>query len=447
MVQANETGSPEEQQGLKLGLFLFQPGISGGNVVALIFATFATMATITYVNFVQPFLLTEMLNIPAERQGALTGALGALHEIAVILTMGIAGALSDRTGRRIVFVAGFLVLALGYLIYPLAGSEWQLFIFRLVVAIGCGLVAVMLSASIQDFPRERSRGRWIAFNSIFNGLGVVFMAVIFAKLPGWFQASGATAVGSGRYAFWTVAALCLVTAVVLAGGAPSRPMGSQQTQPSFIHRVQRGFVAARHNPRLALAYAAAFIGRGDLVVVGTFFSLWMVQVGVDAGATSGEALARAGMLFGLIQLAALAWAFCMGMLADRLNRVVAIAVALTIASLGYLGMGNVSDPLGPEIIPVCILLGMGETSVVVAGGALLGQEAPGPMRGSIVGVFGLCGGLGILGATLLGGILFDEVRQTAPFTMMGIGNALLALVALTLVLLGHHRQSTASPRL
>ncbi|MEE8306634.1 MAG: MFS transporter [Gammaproteobacteria bacterium] len=130
MIQANETGSAEKQQGLKLGLFLFQPGISGGNVVTLIFAAFATMATITYVNFVQPFLLTEMLNIPAGRQGALTGALGALHEVAVILTMGVAGALSDRTGRRIVFVAGFLVLALGYLIYPLAGSEWQLFIFR-----------------------------------------------------------------------------------------------------------------------------------------------------------------------------------------------------------------------------------------------------------------------------------------------------------------------------
>lgn len=442
-------GAPSEpgDEGLKLGLFAFQPGISGGNVVALIFATFATMATITYVNFVQPFLLTEMLAIPAERQGALTGALGALHEVAVILTMGVAGALSDRTGRRIVFVVGFVILACGYLIYPLAGSEWQLLIFRVVVAVGCGLVAVMLSASIQDFPQERSRGRWIALNSIFNGLGVVFMAVVLAKLPAWFAAGGATTAGSGRYAFWTVAALCLVTAAVLAAGSPARPAGVREAQPGFMTRLQRGFVAARHNPRLTLAYGAAFIGRGDLVVVGTFFSLWIVQVGVEAGASSGAALGRAGMLFGLIQLAALLWAFCMGMLADRLNRVIAIAIALTIAALGYFAMGAVTDPFGAQIVPICILLGMGETSVVVAGGALLGQEAPGPMRGSIVGVYGLSGGFGILLATFTGGILFDQIGRTAPFTMMGVGNALLALVALALVLTRKHDEPLRRRRL
>lgn len=446
MTNPSEPNTPAKPSGdLKLGPFLFQPGISGGNVAALIFATFATMATITYVNFVQPFLLTEMLQIPQDRQGALTGRLGALHEIAVIFTMGIAGALSDRTGRRIVFVIGFCVLALGYLVYPLATQEWQLLLFRLIVAVGCGLIAVMLSASIQDFPKERSRGRWVGFNAIFNGCGVLFMAIVFAKLPAWYQASGVSVIGSGRYAFWTVAAFSLLVAVIVAIGLPAKTHREARQQPSFKQRLRLGFSAAARNPRLGLAYGAAFIGRGDLVVVGTFFSLWIVQVGIDAGASTGSALGRAGMLFGLIQGAALLWAFGMGMLADRINRVVALIVALTIAGAGYVAMGTVSDPFSNQIIPICILLGMGETSVVVAGGALLGQEAPGSIRGSVVGVYGLAGGIGILVATLVGGMLFDDIGRTAPFTMMGLANILLAVIALAVVLARRHSPRVATP--
>jgi predicted MFS family arabinose efflux permease len=73
---------------------------------------------------------------------------------------------------------------------------------------------------------------------------------------------------------------------------------------------------------------------------------------------------------------------------------------------------------------------MGETGVIVSVGALLGQESHSPYRGSIVGVFGLLGGLGILVTTFMGGQLFDGIGRTAPFVMMGIMNLLLMVAAL-----------------
>ena len=120
----------------------------------------------------------------------------------------------------------------------------------------------------------------------------------------------------------------------------------------------------------------------------------------------------------------------MGMISDRVNRTTGLAIALTLASIGYFAMGQVTDPFSNQLLPAAILLGIGETSVIVGAGTLMGQEAVPRIRGAIVGVYGLMGGLGIMAAMAVGGIVFDEIARTAPFTMMGITNAILMLVAL-----------------
>jgi MFS family permease len=136
------------------------------------------------------------------------------------------------------------------------------------------------------------------------------------------------------------------------------------------------------------------------------------------------------MMYGLLQLAAMIWAPCMGMISDRVNRTTGLAVALTLAAIGYFAMGLVTDPFGSQLLPACILLGIGETSVIVGAGTLMGQEAIPKIRGAIVGVYGLMGGLGIAAAMAAGGIVFDEIGRTAPFTMMAIMNSVLILLAL-----------------
>jgi MFS family permease len=136
------------------------------------------------------------------------------------------------------------------------------------------------------------------------------------------------------------------------------------------------------------------------------------------------------MMYGLLQFAALLWAPVMGIISDRVNRITSLAIALMLASAGYFVMGQVADPFSSALLPAAILLGIGETSVIVGAGTLMGQEATPSIRGAIVGVFGLMGGLGIMLAMAAGGIAFDNIGRTAPFTMMGIMNAVLMLAAL-----------------
>ncbi len=84
---------------LKLGPLLFQPGVNGPNLTTMLFAAFGTMAIVSFMGFMQPYVLTELLRIPASQQGSITGNLHAFQEVLFICIAGLAGALSDKTGR------------------------------------------------------------------------------------------------------------------------------------------------------------------------------------------------------------------------------------------------------------------------------------------------------------------------------------------------------------
>ena len=292
---------------LKLGPLWFQPGITGWNFTTLCYAGFSTISMISFISFIQPYLLTEILHMPASEQGTFTGFLHSLQEAIVILSTGFIGAWSDRTGRRIIFVVGFIIMAMGYLIMPLATNALQLIVFRCLYAVGTAMVPIMLSASIVDYIQERSRGRWLGISSVFTGLGAVFMATVLAKTPEMYIQAGTDAVNAGRYAYWTGAAMCLLAATVLWFGlSAAKPVMAERT-PIAKH-LYAGIRAGLDNPKLMLAYFAAFIGRGDLVIIAAFFSLWITQEGADAGISTADALTRAGIMFGILQLAAMIWA-------------------------------------------------------------------------------------------------------------------------------------------
>lgn len=415
---------------LRIGPWWFTPGVNGTNLATMLFAGFGTMAIISFMSFMQPYVLTELLKVPAEEQGALTGNLHAFQETIFILLAGFVGAISDRLGRPLVYGCGFAVVAAGYALYPLSDAIWQLYIIRGLFAVGVVMVSVMLSACIVDYIQERSRGRWVGIMSIFNGLGIVSMAAILSRLPSMYESAGNDVLTAGRYSFWTVSGFCLVVGSTLIFGLYRGGSDHNDEHANLLGKFMEGVKAGIASPRLAIAYGGAFIGRGDFAVVGTFFSLWLTQTGVDQGMTPSDAIKKAGLLFALIQICALLWAPFMGILTDRVRRITAVPIGLAIAGMGYLLMSQVPDPFGPWMYPAAVLLGMGETSVIVSVAALIGQESDSPNRGAIVGVFGLLGGLGILATTFLGGQLFDSIGRTAPFVMMGLMNFALMAAAL-----------------
>lgn len=421
-----------DTSGIRLGPFWLTPGISRGNAGILLFSGFCLICLFTFNAFVQPYLLQEVLHVPKARQGSLIGMLGFVQEVIVILLVSFIGASSDRLGRRVVYVAGVCLLGLGFVVYPLAETELQLFGARIFYAFGFAGASVMLHVCIAEYSQESSRGRWMGTVGFFNGLGVVLMALLLSRLPAWYVAAGFDSVQAIRLSYWTFAAYLLALAIVLRFGLSPGTVNINR-RDSSLKVATRGFAEARRNPRILLAYGMAFASRGDLAVLTAFFSLWLVQRGNELGLSAAESTAKAGMLFGLSQLAGLLWSYPIGIIIDRLPRMTAMCVAFGLATLGYLALGQIDNPFGgAPMLLACVLVGMGESSAVISGGVLVGQEAPARSRGAVLGTFSLMGAAGIMLLTFTGGIVFDRFGQTAPFTMMGLVNGVVLIAALIL---------------
>jgi MFS family permease len=75
-------------------------------------------------------------------------------------------------------------------------------------------------------------------------------------------------------------------------------------------------------------------------------------------------------------------------------------------------------------------MGIGEMSAILSGQVLLGQEAPLRIRGSVFGLAGIFGSVGILTANVLGGWLYDVWTKSAPFFVIGACNLLILVFAL-----------------
>jgi MFS family permease len=423
--------------GVKFGPFWLTPGVSRLNACTYFVSSFTFVTLVTFLNFVQPYVLEEILRVPVEQQGAVTGYLNFIHEGTALLIMGIVGAISDRSGRRSLIIIGFLIWAVGFVLFPLAGSLAELYAYRLIFAVGVATASVMVIATMQDYPQEASRGKWGGFNSFLTSFAILTVTLGLARLPGIFTAAGYTPEMAGRYTFWTGAAAALVAAVIFRVGFFGGRIAGDAPKTSPFAGFRAGVAAARDNPRLALSYASAFAARDDKVVVGAFYSLWFRVAGVEQSIDSAEALKLAGITMSALLAANVLWAPIFGMILDRINRITGMFIAMSLAAIGYFTLGAVADPYDmPVMATATFVLGIGEISAIVAGNALLGQEAPPRIRGASVGVFGLIGTLGILFATVIGGQVFDRIGPGAPFTMMGAVNCIIVVLALWVMLSG-----------
>jgi len=413
----------------RLGPAKLVAGVSKTNALTYLYAAFAGLALNSFFSVFMPYILNVNLAMPAEEQGRVAGDLVFYGELVFLALSGLLGAWSDQYGRRFVFVIGLLLIAVGYVALGNAMSLPVLIAVRVFATVGIAAISVMIAVVQVDYPAEESRGKLVGFSGIAMGLGAIMVGVLFARLPYMFTDAGFNELAAGRMTVYCMAAFALLTALIirwgLVGGQPPHVKG----KPATMKLLAEGIAAARHNNRIKLAYCAAFVGRADLVVVGTFYSLWVTQAGIAAGMGVDEAAKTAGAQFAVVMTAALLWAPVMGWLNDRLDRTQAMALSLVLAAVGYSQMGLISDPLAGWIYPASILLGIGQMSVTLASQTLLGQEAPIETRGAVVGTFSIFGAAGILFVTSIGGRIYDAIDPAAPFVMVGAANGLLAIGA------------------
>lgn len=261
----------------------------------------------------------------------------------------------------------------------------------------------------------------------------------------------------------------------------------------YLHLFKDSVFLGFTDRRIGLGYAGGFVARASTVAISLFIPLFVNTFFIGNGFCQGSphdpskvlkeecraAYLLSSILTGVAQLCALLCAPVFGYISQRPGRVNWLIVVSTIFGIiGYTILPQLPSPEiknvdgrggSPWIFLVVALIGISQIGAIVCSLGILGQgvlavELPRTARreptiapdedesaegepllrirtqedsiarirlkGSIAGVYSLCGGTAILLLAKLGGYLFDSLSTGAPFYMMAIFNALLLVVSL-----------------
>jgi MFS family permease len=425
------------------------PGVSKTNFFNWFYVAFFSTLMLAFLNAFQPFILTSFLGVPKEDLGKYTGMILVFSEIVIITFTLIYGTLSDRVGRSRIYALGFALAGSGLFLISFSRTVPVYIMSRMLWATGAAAIGSMLATVLADYPREESRGKMTGITGVFNGIGSITSVAFLVRLPSILVNNEVTPdiVKAGQYTLYIIFGLALFTAVVSlftvrsnkpADNIVGSGLSLQGKISRFFKDLTIGAKAAK-DPGVALSYGIAFVARGDMVVGVTFVSLWIRKSALTLSLSPAQSLAIMGAAMGIMQGTAFVSGPLYGIMADKLKRVTAVCIGLAMATIGFGSTWLIADldviangGIAPRMIPILIMVGLGEMGALITGQVLIAQQAPRSIRGSVMGFFTVSGAVGIVIATMVGGFLFDIWRSAGPFLFFSLVNGILLVCALLL---------------
>eukprot|EP00164_Ancoracysta_twista_P006204 GFYU01008600.1.p1 GENE.GFYU01008600.1~~GFYU01008600.1.p1 ORF type:complete len:481 (-),score=108.18 GFYU01008600.1:76-1518(-) len=396
-------------------------GVKRRNLCTFYLLIFFNISAFVLMNALQPNVLQHLGINEDSKLGTSTILLGVVNEAIIVLSSNFWGALSDKSGRRVVYSIGFVLLGIGQILSPFVNDFGLLLACRVVFAFGASATSAMMMAVLSDYVIGGELGRSSGWLGVFSGCGALFSALVLMKAPSWFRPAfgdrggvQATYVLSGFFSF--------VGASAALVGLKGRSNPGNLQKRDYMVIVKEGMTAARDESRLALSYLGGFVARGDSQVLTVFLSLWIQS----AYSSNPDRSALAGEISGIGQSCALIAAPFVGILSDRMDRTLAMVYMSMLAAAGYTLFAFLPDPAGGAAMGAVCLVGVGEIGVIVTSLSLAAKHAPKNVRGSVSGCYGLAGSLGILVCTSGGGALFSTMNGS-PFLLFGMFSAVTAI--------------------
>ena len=358
----------------------------------------------------------------------------AVNMLGAVLCAPLAGALSDRLGRRRPLLVGALV-ADAVLLASLAHAPGYAALIGLRFIEGVAHIAALslLLALAADRARRSGSGRTMGAVGATLTLGVALGAPIGGRLgqlgPEWPLLAGAGVALAGA----------IFVAVWLRDeeGGPGRPVPTQAgvraragaATDGAARRPGRGALALlREERRLLVPCAFAFVDRFTVGFFVTAFPLYLANV-------HGAGPARIGGLLALFLLPFALLCYPIGRLAEGRSRVLLMAGGSLAYGLLVVPVGLVAESRLPLLMP---LLGLVSGAMFVPTLMLAGELA-GPGRKALaMGAFNAAGSLGFLVGPVVAGLTSAGVGAAhgpaagyaAAFAVAGASEVACVLVAL-----------------
>jgi MFS family permease len=359
-------------------------------------------------------LLPVFLVVGLGTSAAYLGVIEGVAEATACIVKVFSGALSDRFGRRKpLALLGYGMAALTKPLFPLASSAGMVFVARFVDRIGKGIRGAPRDALVADVTSPEQRGAAFGLRQSLDTIGAFAGPVLAMVLAAVFA-------GSLRTVLWIAVLPALISVVVLWVGVREPKRHADAKKRSVELRVG----AMPRSFWIVCAVASVF-------TLSRFSEAFLVLVGVKAGLTA----ALTPLALVAMNLAYLLSAYPVGKLSDRLPKQHLLVVGCCILALANGVLALASNPVLLMIGALLWGLHMGFTEGIFA--AMVANSAPKDLRGSAFGIFNMLRGLVLFAASVVAGLLWDQVGPQATFWF---GSVLALFTVVALWLSRHHWQ-------
>lgn len=352
-----------------------------------------------------PVFLFSVLGASALSVGLIEG----VAEATAAITKVFSGTLSDYLGRRkMLTVVGYGLAAVTKPLFPLAGSASWIFTARFIDRVGKGIRGAPRDALIGDIAPSHLRGACYGLRQSLDTIGAFagpLLAILFMILLA----------GDIQAVFWiaVIPAFIAVAILIFAVKEPEKPRSKGKARSPIR------LASLRH---IGAAYWWLVIV-GGVLSLARFSEAFLVLRAEDVGLS----IAFVPLVFVVLNAVYALSAYPAGMLSDRVDRRVILAVGFVflIAADVVLALAG-----GIWIVMAGVVLWglhMGLTQGLLA--AMVADTTPAAIRGTAFGIFNLVTGLALLGGNLVAGLLWDITGPSGTF-LMGAGITVVALVGL-----------------
>ena len=171
----------------KIGPLFLMPNVGRMNALSFFPVAMLNTSVFAFMNFMQPYILSEHLGIAQGIQGTVVGSISTMQELIILSLTALMGALADKLGRQPIFSLGLLLMSVAYFCFPLATELYHLYLIRALFAIGVSAASTVLIIYTGDYPQEKSRAKWNGFMGLFQGVGITITSLFLAKMPAVFR--------------------------------------------------------------------------------------------------------------------------------------------------------------------------------------------------------------------------------------------------------------------
>ncbi len=365
----------------------------------------------TFMSMVGFGMIFPFFPLYAELFGATPAQIGMIASMFALSRTILAtpfGALSDRYGRKISMMTGFLLYSVSMSLFAFAQNVYHLFVFRGLQGVASAMVWPSAQAIIADSTVQKDRGRAMAY---FSASWTV--SLIIGPAFGGFLAQL-----YGYKAPFLIAAGIMIPIIVLIRSYVSETIKSEVSILSVHEPFSKRLKSSLREIRESV-YFITLIGLLLASFITTFgFTLIEPLLSIYAQYKVGASLTEISLAFTFMGVSGFLVRVLASDLSDRIGRRNPILMGNLWASLLTFPLSFIRTPL--HMIGILSLRSVGWGLSDPATQALLADIVDENKRGKIFGLFGSVQGVAMIAGPSVGGIVYELYGGEFSFAVCGL---------------------------